>query len=158
MFIRADLIVLMESAYGFTAEAVVDTLITEEMNQFSACYKMLEKKYPEPLEVDEWSLELAWQAISYVQTLRMQQSGMDVDSCRQGVHQRHRAATNLGQHEYEAGASPVAGAPMRKTERSASWASALPRNVAPNRKASFPRNDSLCECVCMCVYVCYVYI
>jgi hypothetical protein len=40
----------MEHTFGFAIEAVVESLLNEDINQITATYKMLESKFPDEIK------------------------------------------------------------------------------------------------------------
>jgi hypothetical protein len=87
LLVRADLLVLVEQMHGCNAEAVVESLIAHDVNQFSATYKMLEQKHPDPLDMDEWKLQQAWQVVDFVRE-RRGQNGLNLESMQLGARRR----------------------------------------------------------------------
>jgi serine/threonine protein kinase len=47
---RLDVLALMEEVFGFTPEAVVESLFRSDINQFTATYKMLIRAHPDRIE------------------------------------------------------------------------------------------------------------
>jgi hypothetical protein len=46
---RLDILIQMEHTFGFAIEAVVESLLNEDINQMTATYKMLVRKYPDEM-------------------------------------------------------------------------------------------------------------
>ncbi len=63
LVVRPDLLAVMEHDHGSTPEAVVESLFSGEINQFTATYKMLESKYPQPVTVDEAELKVSYSCL-----------------------------------------------------------------------------------------------
>ena len=47
---RLDILIQMEHTFGFAIEAVVESLLNEDINQITATYKMLVTKYPDEIK------------------------------------------------------------------------------------------------------------
>ncbi len=47
---RLDILIQMEHTFGFAIEAVVESLLNEDINQLTATYKMLVTKYPDEMK------------------------------------------------------------------------------------------------------------
>ncbi len=105
---RDDILALMESEFGFTAEAVIESLLQQDLNQFTATYKMLECKYVQPVVMAADKLEQARQAVAFVQRRRLLE-GLDLEGVRHSVRQRRASVVSsneelpqLQQHEPQA--------------------------------------------------------
>ena len=98
--LRHDVLVVMEKDYGFVTEAAVESILSEDINQFTATYKMLLLKYARfdaPCESVE--LERVKVIVNDVQRqLEIGQVGrkLNLPHIRSAVKLRHRSGFSSG--------------------------------------------------------------
>ncbi len=93
--LRLDVLVVMEKEYGFVTEAAVESILNEDINQFTATYKMLLLKYSKiDAPCDKEELDRVRVLVADVQRQReIGQVGkkLDFTNIRSAVKLRHKS-------------------------------------------------------------------
>lgn len=99
--IRFDLLVMMEQEHGFVLEGVVEAILSESIDQFTATYKMLLSKFPNEVATDAEAIERARAVVAEIRKQREIGSmsvNLDLSKIRLAVRQRHRKSDMAFRH------------------------------------------------------------
>jgi serine/threonine protein kinase len=155
VFIRADVLVVLESEFGFPFQAVVESLLAGAVNLFSATYHLLEAQHTRPLHLlDDDRLVLTRRVAQYL-AQRLHPPSVESMPASSPLIDRHEDLhIALWQHELEqlkrsleAGVATKLGsgqhsAPIRCT-RQASPHSSLSRSCSSRSLASFEESSEI---------------